>query len=276
MHKISKLLHYMSNEYDKIIKENIESLILSLTDQLFGIHAQRFEEIPDDLQVTVERKPDILKKVTTRDQQSFILHIEFQVAEEKDMVYRMLEYLGILMRKYKLPVRQYVIFMGEGKSKMPTQLNGFNLNYFFELKNLQDYDYENLLHSDIPEEVILAVLSSHKNQKPEEIVSQILQRIYTIVPDKIKLQRYLRQLGILSNLRNLQEETFKQIANMAFEYDIETDYLFKKGKEEGMEERNKEIAKKMKAKGHPVKEIAELTGLSIEQIKSYNNTLSVF
>lgn len=260
----------MSNEYDKIIKENIEPLILSLTNQLFGFQAQKFEEIPDDLHVTIERKPDLLKKVISKDHQSFILHLEFQVANERDMVYRMLEYHALLLRKYKIPVRQYVIFMGEGIPNMVTHFNSQNLDYFFELKNLKDYDYENLLQSNIPEEVILAVLSSHKNQKPEEIVSKILQKIFQIVPDKIKLQRYLKQLGILSNLRNLQEETFKQIEKMAFEYDIETDYLFKKGKEK----RNEEIIINMIKSGEfSVEKIAEIANVEVEYVKQLNKDL---
>ena len=71
----------MPNEYDKIFKENIEAVILPIADKLLGIHAEQLEEIPGDLQVTLERKPDFTKKALDKNQQPFILHLEFQVKE---------------------------------------------------------------------------------------------------------------------------------------------------------------------------------------------------
>ena len=44
----------MSNEYDKIIRENIEAVILPLADKILGISPTLIEEIPDDLQTTIE------------------------------------------------------------------------------------------------------------------------------------------------------------------------------------------------------------------------------
>lgn len=53
----------MGQDYDKILKENIEALIIPLADQLLGLSLGQLEELPDDLQVTLERKPDFLKHV---------------------------------------------------------------------------------------------------------------------------------------------------------------------------------------------------------------------
>ncbi|WKN42228.1 hypothetical protein [Tunicatimonas pelagia] len=80
----------MANDYNKIIKENIEAVILPLTHRLFQLEIKLMEEVPDELQVTLERKPDFLKHITTKDDRNFILHIEFQSANDSDMVYRML------------------------------------------------------------------------------------------------------------------------------------------------------------------------------------------
>ena len=54
----------MAQDYDKILKENMEALILPLADQLLGLSLGATEELPDDLQTTLERKPDLLKRVT--------------------------------------------------------------------------------------------------------------------------------------------------------------------------------------------------------------------
>jgi hypothetical protein len=53
-----------ANQYDKIFKENIEAVIPSLMQNILGINAVLSEELPDDIQHTKERKPDVLKKIT--------------------------------------------------------------------------------------------------------------------------------------------------------------------------------------------------------------------
>jgi predicted transposase/invertase (TIGR01784 family) len=100
------------NQYDKILHENLEAALPGLIRNLLGIHAVHTEELPDDIQHTKERKPDVLKKVTDKNDETFVLHIEFQVKDEPKMVYRMAEYYIMLLRRYELPVRQYVIYIG--------------------------------------------------------------------------------------------------------------------------------------------------------------------
>src|SRR6201996_4728065 len=100
------------NQYDKILRENIEAALPGLIKNLLGIHAVYTEELPDDIQHTKERKPDVLKKVTDKYGQTFVLHIEFQVKDEPEMAMRMAEYYVMLVRRYNLPVRQYVIYIG--------------------------------------------------------------------------------------------------------------------------------------------------------------------
>ena len=51
----------------------------------------------------------MLKKITDAFGDTFVLQIEFQVADELGMVYRMAEYYLMLRRKYRLPVRQCVL-----------------------------------------------------------------------------------------------------------------------------------------------------------------------
>ncbi|GAB2593298.1 hypothetical protein [Spirosoma areae] len=110
------------SQYDKIVKENLEAAIPALLERLLHIHPVDSEELPDDLQHTKERKPDALKRIRDVNGKTFILHLEFQVADDPDMIYRMGEYCVMLARIYRLPVRQYVLFMGDKLPKMPTEL----------------------------------------------------------------------------------------------------------------------------------------------------------
>lgn len=124
------------NLYDKIFKENIEATFLPLSEKYFGIRIATTKEIAGDLQVTLERRPDFLKIVETPEGTRFILHIEFQTRDEKEMIYCMQEYFAILRKKYKLPVRQFVIYLGETPSKMRTDLEETEVFRKFELKSL--------------------------------------------------------------------------------------------------------------------------------------------
>ncbi|MGB3589189.1 MAG: hypothetical protein WBA23_21765, partial [Tunicatimonas sp.] len=82
------------------------------------------------------------------------------------MIYRMLEYYALLLRKHRLPGIQFVVYLGQEKPTMITVWESANITFQFTLKNLKDYDYRNLVASDIPEEVILAVLSDFRDQPP--------------------------------------------------------------------------------------------------------------
>src|SRR5471030_3026721 len=99
-----------SGQYDKIIKENLEKTLPVIIKEVLHLDIVQSEELPDDIQHTRERKPDALKKVTDATGHTYVLQVEFQTADEKEMVYHMAEYSVMLMRRYRLPVKQYVIF----------------------------------------------------------------------------------------------------------------------------------------------------------------------
>ena len=229
----------MPNEYDRIIKENIEAVILPLSAKLFGIRPETMEEITVDLHLTLERKPDVTRKIADQSGES-ILHVEFQVGDETEMVLRMQTYRALLQEIYQLPVRQFVVYLGQKEPTMKTSIAelivGDENNFRFELINIHQYDYERLLSSDIPEEILLAVLGDFKNESPEAVVAKILERLQVTSQDMPKLQRYVRQLVVMAKLRNLQENTLQKIEKMPFEFDIETDVFYRRGKEAGRKE----------------------------------------
>jgi len=51
-----------SQQYDKIFKENIEELIIPFAEKLLNINPASLVKLTGDLQITVERKTDFLKK----------------------------------------------------------------------------------------------------------------------------------------------------------------------------------------------------------------------
>ncbi len=144
----------------------------------------------------------------------------------------MLEYYALVFRIHKLKLKQIVFYLGEGKAKMNTKINHDDLNFEFSLVNIQEIDYTDFINSDKPEEVILAILANFQNKKPEIIISSILQRIIKLTKPNLQQLKYVKQLEILSLLRDLQEETLNQSKNMALIFPIEKDIRFKQGKEQ--------------------------------------------
>ncbi len=200
--------------------------------------------------------------------EKFILHLEFQSVDEEGMVYRMQEYYGLLRRKYQLPVKQFVIYLGQKPSKMQTQLAPEEVFTGFTLQSLRDYDYLTLLSSDVPEEIILAVLSNFKGKKPAEVLKGILGKLKEKAGEEITLRKYIRQLSILARLRNLTKETQKQVTDMGLLYDITKDYLYQEGLEKGQQEmQRKMIVTMLEDKTLSPEKIAEFAHVPLEYVQ---------
>jgi predicted transposase YdaD len=95
-------------------------------------------------------------------------------------------------------------------------------------------DYETVLDSDIPEEIMLAILCDFKQEEAKEVLAKIIQRLQLWSKDAITLHKYIRQILVLSRLRKLELVTTQQLKDMALVYDIEQDALFKEGEEKGI------------------------------------------
>jgi predicted transposase YdaD len=229
----------LSGDYDKILRENIATVFLPLAEKYLGIRIVRSEELKDKLQTTIEKETDFIRIVETETGDKFILHLEFQSVDEEGMIYRMQEYYGLLRRKYQLPVKQFVIYLGQKASKMQSRLAPEEVFTGFTLQSLRDYDYQSLLASDVPEEIILTILSDFGEKRPDEVLKDILGKLKSISREEITLRKYIRQLSVLARLRNLTKETQKQVTDMGLLYDITKDYLYQegltKGREEGIE-----------------------------------------
>lgn len=262
-----------ASQYDKIFKENIEAVIPSLMQNILGITAVESQELPDDVQHTKERKPDVLKKITDSQDATYILQIEFQVADEPKMIYRMAEYYVMLERKYEIPVEQYVIYLGVAKPQMPVHLDSKRMKFDFSLISFADLDYHVFLKSTQPEEVVLGVLADFKGDSPTTALAQIIQRIEETTTGDFPLKKYFKQLRVLAQLRNLGDN-LKDIAmdSISKFVSVEKDaaYMvgFDKGEEKGVEKAKVDFVKNLLAKvSLTVEQVADIAGVSVEFVK---------
>jgi hypothetical protein len=273
----------MANEYDLIFKENFEELLPFIAKMLLGIEASRWENLPTELPLTLDRQPDFLKKIYPSDaSEPYLLHLEFQTKVDTQMPYRMLEYYALILKKYKTPIRQVVIQVGKPHKKESDKIIG-NLAFSYQTINLQDIDYEFFLQSQKAEEVLLAVLANFKQTKPQKVLERLLARLQDLHLQKRFEQKYANQLFILSRIRNLDDETIKLLEKMPFHYNIEQDYLYKTGIKKGIE---RGIQTGMESKSHDFvvnllqntdfsfEKIALLAGVSVEFVAKVATDLS--
>ena len=81
----------------------------------------------------------------------------------------------------------------------------------------------------------MAQTTSHLTIRPSNNLALILQRLVTLRGDSLATRKFIKQLEVISKLRNLQELTTKTIDNMSISFDITTDVRFKQGLEKGLE-----------------------------------------
>lgn len=260
------------SKYDKIFRENMQGTLPSIIEHVLSLHITTMEELADDVQFTKERKTDLLKKVKDSDGNMYVLHVEYQTDNYPDMAFRMAEYSIMLQRKHKLPVSQFVIYIGSGKPTMKTCIHSKDLKFRYNMTALSSVDYTLFLKSDKIEEKMLAILGNLASQQSEAVLEQIVHEIEIKSTSELEQGRYFRQLRVLLQLRNLNKKAIKDMALVGKIFKEEKDILYRRGEimgeMRGEHKKAMEMALKLKAKNTPVDEIAELTGLSKKEIQT--------
>ncbi|MFC0318678.1 MULTISPECIES: hypothetical protein [Olivibacter] len=261
-----------TNQYDKILRENLEITLPVIIKEILGLDIVKSEELPDDVQHTKERKPDALKKVTDVAGNTFVLHVEFQVKEESDMVFRMLEYYAMLARRYRLPIRQYVVFLGDADPRMSTEIDTVHMKFSYELISVRKANYRLFLKSDNPEVKMLGILGNFGSGDSYLVVKEIIEGVKSHTTGDFAESRYFKQLRIFVQLRSSLEQQFeKAMETVSKFFKEEKDFLYRKGEAKG-EAKGKhkkaiDIARELKKEGLALDFIAKTTKLPIEEIE---------
>ncbi len=253
-------------DYDSIIRENILKLYIPLIQKLTGIDLQKVknELIEQDLNKTVQRKVDFVRKIFPKNEKPYLLHVEFQSSNSPEMLWRMAEYFIKFTRTYQLPVKQYVVYIGNKKMSMKDTIKLGNFNYAYTLINIKSLSYKDFIASNSAEEVIFAILTDFENQSSETIIQKIFKRIEELEKDPLRFGKYVNQLEILSKTRKLQKVINQKINNMPIEYDLKTDIRFLQGKEVMREEVEK-AQKRAEQERQKAEQIAQQAEQKVEK-----------
>ena len=102
------------NNFDGAVKDLFETDVPSLLTKLAGgvkIRAFLNVEFPK----VRDRRVDLVVLL----EDGTILHVEIQSTHDGEIAYRLLEYYAVVKRRHKRPMRQVLLYVGQGKLRMP-------------------------------------------------------------------------------------------------------------------------------------------------------------
>lgn len=258
-----------ANQYDKIIKEHLEVTLPIIIRDVLGLDIVSSEEVPDDIQHTKERKPDSLKRVTDSCRETYMLQVEFQTEDEEEMVYRMADYSIMIMRKYRLPLKQYVVFLRDVKPSMPVLIDTEKHKFSYELISISDASYKLFLNSDNPEVKMLSILANFGKENAYSVVKTIVEEVRASASGDFTESRYFKQLRIFVQLRRSLEHELENVMNtIAKFFKEENDFLYRKGEARGEAKKSLEVVENLILKlGLSDSQAAEIAKVSVDLVK---------
>ena len=288
----------MPNKFDRVIQENIQALTKSLVHRIMNIPEVEVVRLPRKMHRTMEREVDSLLQIKKAAGEAALLNVEWQADNDPDMCLRMLLYHAHSALAYRLPVLGVVVYIGRNKVDMPVVLDYENLRYHYRLIDLTELSPETFLESDVPEEIIMAVLAGKtRYEQKREVIRKILNKLRTLLQDDSgALNRKIGQLEIIGELRNVQKIILEEETKMALTYNIERDIRYNQGLEKGLEkgiekgiekglekgiekataDRNAAFVKSLlQHTAHSTEEIAQLVGVPIEFVSKVKADLGL-
>jgi len=254
-----------TNIYDRIFRENARKIFIALVEQVYQLDIKNFEVLDPKFPSTSENEVDFLYEITLDDGKKQILHIEFQSANDSNMLARMQEYHAKIYKKYKLPVRPIVINLSQKTFTASTKLKDNEVFYGYDTIELFSLSTDMLLSSQIPEVVILAILSNYPKDRLEAVLKAIVIKLKQLVIAEKDMNRFINQLFYLSRLRKFEKETKEKLEEMLIVIDIKQDYYYKEGEKQGIVIGKEEGKKEGKEEG---------IGLTLEILRLHNKGVS--
>ncbi|NPA12931.1 MAG: hypothetical protein GXO45_02970, partial [Aquificae bacterium] len=200
-----------------------------------------------------------------------------QTQNDKEMPLRMAEYYVALKRRHRdKPVKQIVVFVGDGKLSMPDRFKEDCMDFCYKVVDIKTINCKELLESDNLEDKMLAVLCDVRDF--EGYITTVVDELLKL-PEKERAD-YLRRLLIMLDYRpklmvklnSLLEE--RKMPLTITEEMLEKNPFFQKGKEKGKQEGLQEG--KLEAKKEAIVSIYKELNLPAEKIAKMLNVSEGF
>ena len=260
-------------EKDLISKQLLKRLLVGFSNQLFNLDITEAELLNNEQPRIESRRADLVARVKDANGKSYILHIEIQNDNQKNMPLRMLRYYSdIALAHVGEKVVQHLLYIGKAPLAMPNQIRDHNLLYHYEILDMSKQNGEHFLNSNNPDAIVLAILCDPQEQEPNALVARIIKDLRRLHGDKLdKLRDSLKMLEVLAGNRNLQTVVKE---NVKMYIDVEKLGIYQlvkekgeaKGMEKGRAEYQQEIILQLLEKLAP-EQVAEFSGVSLEKVR---------
>ena len=266
--------------YDNICKFIAEEFSTDLASWLLGEPIQLTQLSPKELSIEPIRTDALILQQSN----NLVLHVEFQTKTEATIPFRMTDYRLRVHRRYPdKEMHQVVIYLKQTASELVYQ-NTFTLTrtrHEFEVIRLWEQPTEQFL--DTPGLLPFAVLS--RTDEKVEVLREVARRVEAISDRRVQ-SNVGASAFILAGLvleketigtilrRDIMEEsvTYQELRREAREQGIQEGRVeglqqgLQEGLQEGLQQGLQQVALNLLRSGMNPEQVANFTGLSIEQV----------
>lgn len=257
------------NTFDRLFKLMLSAPVPRLLHDIYHMEFEKLRPLKEKLQTTTEREVDYLSVIENRQGEQAIIHIEFQVRHDPDMIFRLQEYHGILSRKYKLPIHHFVFYFGDTAVEPVTTLRQDLVFNNYKQLNIKQLDYRQFVQADSGFEILLGILADFGQQHPDDVIREMLDRLAAVNHSENELKIWHQQLLVLARLRNLEDKTIQILNDMPITIDLKGSFGYNEGLAEGI---SKGISKG-RLEGQLYGELEALTGIMENELVVLNRML---
>lgn len=219
------------HKYDTVLKSLLQDWRNSLLEQITGAKIGRWLNV--ELPEVTQTRVDLLGQTAGGKR---LIGFELQSSNDKLLPLRMAEYALRVYRQYQRFPEQYVLYVGNEKLRMLSQLEGPAFHCHYRIIDIRDIGEDTLLQSPYKGDHILAILAKHPDCAKS--IRRILESLATL--EGTTRKSAFQELFILAGLRRVGKELRTEVERMPILEDIMThDVLgptFRKGRKEGLQE----------------------------------------
>jgi hypothetical protein len=236
--------------FDAQLKEVFQKDQPSLLESDFTGGIPVRESLNVELPKVVERRCDLLFRL--QDDSLFLL--DFQTDNVNNMPNRVGVYGLLANEQHGGSVSAMVLYTGPEPMRMPDRLDIDAVKVRMRLMDIRSIDYERLLVSGRPGDLVLAMLAGGG----VDHLRTILQRVAAL--DPLARDRALAQMAVLSGLRRITERFTMEVAKMSPIINIDEHYFLRQIRDNGRAEGQAQGRAEGRAEGK-----AQLLGLVLQR-----------
>ena len=263
---------------DLISKQLLQRLLIGFGNRLFDLNIVEAELLSNEQPRIEGRRADLVARVKEEDGESYILHVEIQNDNQRDMPLRMLRYYSdIALSHTGEQIVQYLLYIGKAPLVMSDRVRGHNWRYRYKILDMRYQDSEYFLNSDNPDALVFAILCDPKGLEPNALVAHIIKELRRLHGSKLdNLRDSLKMLDVLAANRDLQD-VVKENTKMFIDVEKLGIYQLVKeqseakgleqGLERGLEQGHQEIILKFLAKFSP-EQVADISGFPLDKVNA--------